>query len=320
MKWTFYIRDLKHWWRIGRRQPNASGRGDLNVIAHARLVAHMQSRKWKPAAWHPAVNMSKFTCIITSHIHFPERNFISIAYLTFDIFVPCIFVLKTPEIQNWDRSSWTSTRELHWNFLVCVLQLFAKQKGLQVKEVLNHKLFCPFFIFKHCRDLSPSNCWLYFSLYACKGDGVVRQTWFGAMPRSDSYGTLPTSILVQGKGRCMERDSCKPEEIIKKEKLADKKSSKEKKKEKEEKQLHRNTCKALQNTSFTFPLFTWETHHPQQACASLSSFPTVNDILDPVLSQHSSLWSICCQCIRSLLWQWSCPNFQGNSLYKSQDT
>lgn len=35
----------------------------------------------------------------------------------------------------------------------------------------------PFFIFKHCSEKSQniSNCWLHFSSYACKGDGVVRQ-------------------------------------------------------------------------------------------------------------------------------------------------
>ena len=69
---------------MGQQRPTESGQGNLNATAHA----------------HPAVNVSKFTRIITPQIHFPERNFISIAYLTFDVFVLCIFVLKTPEKIN----------------------------------------------------------------------------------------------------------------------------------------------------------------------------------------------------------------------------
>ena len=119
-----------------------SGQGNLNVTAHARLITHMLSRTWKPAGWRLAVNLSKFTRIITPpppQIHFPERNFISIAYSTFDVFVLVFLYYKHQKI-DWYRCSWTSTSELQWNFVFCVFQLLAKQKGLQVKKMLNHNL------------------------------------------------------------------------------------------------------------------------------------------------------------------------------------
>ena len=41
--------------------------------------------------------------------------------------------------------------------------------------------------------------------------------------------------------------------------------------------------------SHQFPLFTWETCCPQQASAQLSNFPALNNVLDPVFLQCSSL-------------------------------
>ena len=47
------------------------------------------------AVWRPAVNVSKFTRILNPKTHFRERNFISLAYLTFNEFVRCISILFT---------------------------------------------------------------------------------------------------------------------------------------------------------------------------------------------------------------------------------
>ena len=123
-----------------------------------------------------------------------KKNFISIAYSNFNVFVLCIFVLKTPE-----KAPPASRIEM---FL-----FVSKQKGLQVKTMLTCSV--PFF-FKNCGDLSPniSNRLFYFSLWR---RWSCQTNMSSTMPRSASYGILPTSVKKQGKGRCMKPDNCKPE-------------------------------------------------------------------------------------------------------------
>ena len=95
LKWTFYIRDLKHWWQMGRRRrPPGVAKATKNATAHARLITHKLSRTWKPAGWRPAVNLSKFTRIITplpkftflkeisSQLHFRLLTYLSLYFCT----------------------------------------------------------------------------------------------------------------------------------------------------------------------------------------------------------------------------------------------
>ena len=105
-----------------------------------------------------------------------------------------VFLYLKHQKIDWYRSSQTSTSESHQNFLVCVFQLFAKQKGLQVKKVQN-QLVLPFFSLRTvviCRQTLETVGFIFL----CKGGGIVRQTWFGVMPRSvyDMEPWLSTSV------------------------------------------------------------------------------------------------------------------------------
>ena len=76
--------------------------------------------------------------------------------------------------------------------------------------MLNHIPVTPFFSLRTvviCLQTLVN----FGSFFLCKGDRVVRQRLFGVMPRYVSYETLPKSVQKQGKGRCMEQDTCKPE-------------------------------------------------------------------------------------------------------------
>ena len=108
----------------------------------------------------------------------------------------CIFVLKNTRksIDIGVPEQAPASRIETFLFVFFFFQLFAKQKGLQVKKMLNHNLFPPFLSLSTvviCLQVVTAGLALFF--FVCmKGDGVVRQTWFGAMPVS--YGTLPTSV------------------------------------------------------------------------------------------------------------------------------
>ena len=115
--------------------------------------------------------------LLPIQIHFCERNLLSIAYSTFNVFVLCIFVLKNTRksINIGVREQAASRIE---TFLFVFYQLFAKQKGLQVKKMLNHNLFLPFLSLSTvviCLQVVTAGLALFF--FVCmKGDGVVRQT------------------------------------------------------------------------------------------------------------------------------------------------
>ena len=81
----------------------------------------------------PPSPKSTFLKEISSQLHVRLSKYLSFVFLYY----------KHQKI-NLKRSSWTSTSKSHWNFLICVFHPLAKQKGLQVKKMLNHNLFQPF--------------------------------------------------------------------------------------------------------------------------------------------------------------------------------
>ena len=68
--------------------------------------------------------------------------------------------------------------------------------------MLNHIPVPPFFSLRTV-VIRLQTLVTFGSIFLCKEDGV--------MPRYVSYETLPKSVQEQGKGRCMEQDTCKPE-------------------------------------------------------------------------------------------------------------
>ena len=65
--------------------------------SHARLVVHMLSRKRKPGAWRPPVNVSKFTRIPPPRNPLSRKKFHLDCVFDFQRICSLHFVLKTPE-------------------------------------------------------------------------------------------------------------------------------------------------------------------------------------------------------------------------------